>query len=79
LKPPRLFDASALLNLVLTRGEEALELTADGSFLDLTLYEAANSLWKLAGPRKKLSPEEAEDLLALTERLVTRMPVMQKM
>lgn len=72
MKPLLLFDASAFLNLVLKRGEGAFGLIVDGSLLDLTLYEVGNTVWKLASLRKRLSIEEAEDLLALAEKLATR-------
>jgi len=73
VKPPRLFDASALLNLILAKGGEALEPIADGGLLDLTLYEVGNSVWKLVNVRRRLSLKEAQDLLSLVEKLTARM------
>lgn len=73
MKPPRLFDASALLNLILAKGGEALEPIADGGLLDLTLYEVGNSVWKLVNVRRRLSLKEAQDLLSLVEKLTARM------
>jgi predicted nucleic acid-binding protein len=72
VKPPLLFDASALLNLILTQGEQAFEPIAQGALLDLTLYEAGNSIWKLTNLHKKLSPEEAGNLIAAVEKLTAR-------
>ncbi len=60
--PARLFDASALVNLLVSRGSSALDLARGNDILDLTIYEAGNALWKLSTLQHKLSAEEADSL-----------------
>jgi len=58
----RLFDASALVNLLISRGGSALDAARGSSTLDLALYEAGNALWKLSTLHHNLSPAEADSL-----------------
>lgn len=56
-------DASALLNLVKSLGEEALEYIKGCYDLTLTLYEIGNAIWKETTILKRLTIEEASILL----------------
>ena len=58
-----LFDASALANLVIRRGRNALAATKGNFALDLTGYEAGNALWRLCALEKKITVEEAKAFL----------------
>jgi len=58
-----LFDASAIANLVIRRGRNALALTKGNFALDLTGYEAGNALWRLCALERKITHEEAEAFL----------------
>jgi predicted nucleic acid-binding protein len=58
-----LFDASALVNLLVSRGSGAFEIVRGNDVLDLTIYEAGNALWKLSTLRKEISPAQADALL----------------
>lgn len=53
----------------------ALEHVKDQHILDLTLYEAGNTLWKLSSVQKKLSVEEADSLLGTIARLIVYMKI----
>lgn len=66
-----LFDASALVNLLVSRGGVALELARGNDILDLTIYEAGNALWKLSILRKEISTTEADSLLSTLLRTAT--------
>ena len=61
---PSLFDASALANLIIKRGQRALELTKGNFALDLTGYEVGNALWRLCLLEKRISHEEADGFLS---------------
>lgn len=58
----KLFDASALINIVISKGSRALKLLDGQSILDLTIYEVGNSIWKLTRV-KKISNDQASSLL----------------
>jgi len=58
----KLFDASALVNIVISKGSKSLKLLRDQSILDLTIYEVGNSLWKL-NLEKKINEDQACSLL----------------
>ncbi len=59
----RLFDASALLNLLIQKGSSALKLLNEQAILDLTVYEVGNSIWRLAYLERKISANQACSLL----------------
>ena len=59
----RLFDTSALLNIMVKEGSKAPRLLRSQSILDLTTYEVGNSMWKLAYLQKRITPEQACKLL----------------
>ena len=58
-----LFDASALLNLVRRLGEKSLKILKENYILTLTIYEVGNALWKETKLLKKLTKDEAEEIM----------------
>ena len=69
-----LLDASALLPLVTRRGEQLIVEASKENLVttDLALYEACNSLWKLATLLKSISLEDAVDIATTLKDLATR-------
>ena len=69
-----LLDASALLPLVTRRGEQLIVEASKENLVttDLALYEACNSLWKLATLLKSISLEDAVDVATTLRDLATR-------
>jgi len=69
-----LLDASALLPLVTRRGEQLIVEASRENLVttDLALYEACNSLWKLATLLKSISLEDAVDVATTLKDLTTR-------
>jgi predicted nucleic acid-binding protein len=69
-----LLDASALLPLVTRRGEQLIVEASKENLVttDLALYEACNSLWKLATLLKSISLEDAVDVATTLKDLATR-------
>ena len=65
-----LFDASALVNLVLLKGRGAVSLTKGGRVLDLTSYETANAVRRLSQPTGRLSEDEACALVDSVQSLL---------
>jgi predicted nucleic acid-binding protein len=67
----RLFDASALIDVII--GEDGAEVGISVVFnevlLDLTMYEAANALWKIAVAQDLLSDDELQDASTILDRL----------
>lgn len=51
----RLYDTSALLNLLLNKGSKSLSVLSGQAVLDLTTYELGNSIWKLSYLQKKIT------------------------
>lgn len=67
----RLFDASALVDVILGEGGKALNIGVvfDETLLDLTMYEASNALWKIAVAQDLLSDDELQEAVDILERL----------
>lgn len=59
----RLYDTSALLNVLLSKGSKSLPLLSGQGVLDLTTYEIGNSIWKMSSLQKKITKEDACSLL----------------
>lgn len=59
----RLFDTSALLNIMIINGSSATKLLYSQNILELTTYETGNSIWKLAYLQKKITPQQACKIL----------------
>ena len=66
----RLFDASALLNILRMLGEKTLAHIKGAYILSLTPYEIGNALWKEATLLNRISFEEATHLLSTIEFLL---------
>lgn len=49
----KLYDTSAMLNLILKKGSQSLSVLSGQAVLDLTIYEIGNSIWKLSDLQKK--------------------------
>jgi len=69
-----LLDASALLPLVTNRGKQLIVEASRESLVttDLAVYEACNSLWKLATLLKSISLEDAVDVATVLKELTVR-------
>jgi predicted nucleic acid-binding protein len=66
-----LFDASALVDLVLGLGPPSVRINAvfDEHLLDLTPYEAGNALWKIRFANDAITDRDLDDALDVLERL----------
>jgi len=59
----RLFDTSALINVIIKDGSDALKSLKSQSILDLTVYETGNVIWKLAHVKKDITSQQACKIL----------------
>jgi predicted nucleic acid-binding protein len=59
----RLYDTSALLDIIIKNGSNALKLLKSQNILDLTIYETGNVIWKLAHVKKNITSEQACKML----------------
>ena len=59
----RLYDTSALFNIMIKNGSGASKLLRSQSILDLTTYEMGNIVWKLAYLQKKITAQQACKIL----------------
>ena len=59
----RLFDASALLNVVRSKGSQSFGILNKQYVLNLTVYEVSNAIWKLSYREKKITQEQSCALL----------------
>lgn len=62
----RLLDASAIINIMLSR-DDTPDLLKAWSILDLTAYEVGNAAWRLVHVQKKITGEQACNLLRYFE------------
>ena len=69
-----LLDASALLPLVTRHGRQLIVEASRENLVttDLAIYEACNSLWKLATLLKSISLEDAVEVAAVIKELTMR-------
>src|SRR5437867_4515694 len=67
---PYLLDASALLNIIISRGQKALDVVRGHFVLDLTSYEAGNTLWRLSVLQNKLTIEAVDSTLGVLTKLM---------
>jgi len=72
-----LFDASALLNLVRRLGEESLKILEENYILTLTIYEVGNALWRETKLLKRLTIDEAEEVMRAIITLIKFMQVIE--
>ena len=70
-----LFDASALLNLVRRLGEESLKILEENYILTLTIYEVGNALWRETRLLRRLTIDEAEEVMRAIITLIKFMQV----
>jgi len=70
-----LFDASALLNLVRRLGEESLKILEENYILTLTIYEIGNALWRETRLLRRLTIDEAEEIMRAIITLIKFMQV----
>jgi len=66
-------DASAIVNVAVQSGEEAVNLVKGHATLDLMFYECGNAVWKLCLLKKKIALEEARSLIEIISRLIAKM------
>ena len=69
-----LLDASAILPLITRRGKQLIREASHEALIttDLAIYEACNSLWKLATLLKSISFDDAVDVAVTLKDLATR-------
>jgi predicted nucleic acid-binding protein len=69
-----LLDASALLPLITGHGRQLIAEASRENLVttDLAMYEASNSLWKLAALLKSISIEDAVDVATTLKDLATK-------
>ena len=72
-----LFDASALLNLVRRLGEESLKILEENYILTLTIYEVGNALWRETRLLRRLTIDEAEEVMRAIITLIKFMQVIE--
>jgi predicted nucleic acid-binding protein len=67
----RLFDASALIDVIIGEdgAEAGISVVFNEVLLDLTMYEAANALWKIAVAQDLLADDELQDAITILDRL----------
>ena len=70
-----LFDVSALLNLVRRLGEESLKILEENYILTLTIYEVGNALWRETRLLRRLTIDEAEEVMRAIITLIKFMQV----
>lgn len=68
-----LFDASSVVDIIIGKdGVDAdISILFDEYILDLTMYEAANTLWKIGMVNDNLTDDELEDAIDILDRLGT--------
>lgn len=69
-----LLDASVLVPLLLDYGEKLLNIASKATIytLDLTIYEAGNSLWKLVVYLNTIDLKDAKDIMHVLKDLTKR-------
>lgn len=70
-----LFDASSVVDMLIGESGSDLDVRIlfDEYMLDLTMYEVANSLWKIGMVNDNLTDDELEDAIDILDRLGTEM------
>ena len=72
-----LLDASALLNIVRRLGEKSLKILKENYILTLTIYEIGNALWRETKLLKKLTTDEAEEIMKAVIALTKFMQIIE--
>jgi len=73
----KIFDASAIINIIIRKGSESLKLTKGQKILDLTIYEVGNSIWRLTYLDRKITNAQACSLLDSFLRLTQQMQILR--
>jgi len=73
----KIFDASAIINIIIRKGSESLKLTKGQKILDLTIYEVGNSIWRLTYLDRKITNVQACSLLDSFLRLTQQMQILR--
>lgn len=71
----RLFDASALLNVIRKKDSQSIGILNKQYALDSTLYEVSNAIWRLSYREKKITQEQSYTLLDSVLLLMHRMKI----
>jgi predicted nucleic acid-binding protein len=74
-KPSLLFDASSILTLVRELRRDAADKLADEATISLAYYEVGNALWRECLLLKRISQQEAENLLSEMYAIIGEMKV----
>jgi predicted nucleic acid-binding protein len=72
----KLFDTSALINIIINKGSGTLRSLREQFILDLTIYEAGNTIWRLVNLERKITSAQACSLLDSFLRLAQYMQVL---
>lgn len=72
-----LLDASALLNIIRSLGKKSIPLIRGNYVLTLTSYEVGNVLWEEAILLKRITVEEALQLLKIINSVLTLLNTME--
>lgn len=72
-----LFDASALLNIVRRLGEKSLKILKGNYILTLTIYEVGNALWRETKLLKRLTEDDAVEILKAVLALTKFMQILE--
>ncbi|MCX8183370.1 MAG: type II toxin-antitoxin system VapC family toxin [Crenarchaeota archaeon] len=70
-----LYDASALLNVIRLRKQNAYRLLKDSLILRIAKYEVGNALWKETLLQKRISVEEAFETMILLDKVLKIMRI----
>ena len=71
----RIYDSSALVNIILNKGSKALFVLSGHVTLDLATYEIGNSVWKMSCLRKDITKDEARNLLDVCVKTMSKMKI----
>jgi len=71
----RLFDASSIINALVSKGVLSADLLSEGVRTELTLFEVGNVIWKTRGPRPSQNDSEAKRRVGDAGRVLSLMLV----
>jgi predicted nucleic acid-binding protein len=72
----RLYDTSALLNILLKGGSKSIPVLSGQAVLDLTTYELGNSIWRLSYLQKRITQAEGCTLLDACLKIRSNMKIL---
>lgn len=76
-RAPHLYDASSLIDLLLTQRGKAADALVDGRVLDLTLYEVGNALRRLCQVEHRLTRAQLHAIWRQVVKLTGVLEVIQ--